>query len=227
MSARILLAEDEPAVRHYIQKALTKLGMSIQTVGSVQDAETALLTNEFDLLILDRILSDDDAIHRLSHFRTKYPNQRVLIVSGKNKPEDKIGGLDRGADDYLAKPFHIDELIARIRSLLRRNDHRFIRDHILRVGDLELNLESKNCKRKDSSIELSAQEFKLLYLFASHPKKIFSKEEILERLWDESFDPHSNVVEAAIKRLRSKINLKGMAPLIQSKRGVGYCFGEF
>lgn len=225
MSVRILLAEDEADIRDYISRNLKKMGMKVEAVETVDDTETALLTSQYDLLILDRILRNEDSLLRITAFRKRYPRQKILVLSGHTAIEDRVSGLNFGADDYLSKPFHLDELVARIRALVRRESEGYGSDDVLEFGDLKLNLSTQTLTRSGRNISLTSKEFRLLCVFMAHPKKIFSKDDLISRVWDKDFDIQSNVVEAAMARLRAKINTVGTPDLIHSKRGSGYWLG--
>jgi DNA-binding response OmpR family regulator len=226
MSFRILVAEDEPGILNFVKKGLLKAGMAVECVETVEGIETALMTHEFDLLVLDRMLRNQDSLTRLSEFRRQYPHQKVIVLSGKTEIEDRVVGLNRGADDYLSKPFHLEELIARIRALLRRENATFKSDDNIEFEDLRLDLSQQLLCKGDTVASLTHQEFKILNLLMAHPNKIFSKEELIERVWDSGLDAKSNIVEAAMSRLRQRINCLVDRDIIHSKKGAGYWLGR-
>jgi two-component system OmpR family response regulator len=211
---KILIAEDEP-------------GMVADDVGTVDDLLSALRTNDYETLILDRLLKGRDSLDHLPEVRRLSPQTKILVLSALSEVEDKVKGLTGGADDYLGKPFHVSELIARLRSLARRADTetRGAKDTTLAYDDLKIDLGTQRVFRGDRRIDLSGKEFRLLCTLARHPAQVFSKMDLLDQVWDMNHFPESNVVEVTIAGLRSKID-KGFKPLIHNRRGVGYWLGE-
>lgn len=228
MSLRVLLLEDEPKVARLIHQGLTASGFTVTITDQIVDFEAMLQTAEFDVLIMDRIVNKEDSLHSLPTIRRSYPKSKILILSALSETNDKIRGLDEGANDYLAKPFHVAELIARVRALGRQAIETQLQPQsmTLEYGDLKLNIESQEVYRSGLKIELTAREFKILSLLISRPKKLFSRSELLDRIWGLQFDPESNVVEVAMARLRAKLEMKDHPSLIQSKRGGGYWLGN-
>ncbi len=225
---KVLLAEDETKVRRFIKQALEAAAMIVDEVASLPDLLTALKTNRYDILVLDRLLERHDSLDILSVVRKDAPATPILILSALAEVEEKVRGLVEGADDYLSKPFHVSELIARVRSLTRRKD---LQGASLKGaswttgGDLTIDLEKQRVERQNKKIDLTGKEFRLLCLLARHPGRVFSKMELLNQVWDLNHYPESNVVEVTIASLRSKLD-KGFTPLLQSRRGVGYWLGE-
>lgn len=220
MAAKIILLEDEPRVQRFIQSGLEQTGMSVDCVNSIDDFESALLTHQYDVAILDRLIGIDDSIHHLPILKRKWPQMKVLVLSALSEVSERVHGLDTGADDYLGKPFHIDELISRIRALGRRDAKATsVKIHI---ADLVIDLETHKATRTSGAIDLTSKEWKLLLALASKPGKVFSRSELLQRAWNMNFDPGSNVVDVNISRLKKKINMAGLPPLVHSKRGGGY-----
>lgn len=224
-SMKILLAEDEPKVRLFVKQALEEAGMTVDAVATEEDLLTSLKTSLYDAVVLDRLLRGHDTLDSLSRIRHSSPRTKVLILSALAEVEEKVRGLTDGADDYLGKPFHVSELIARLRSILRRQPQRGEKDTLLAFEDLKIDLENQKVTRKGKKIDLTGKEFRLLSLLARQPGKVFSKMDLLDRVWDLNHFPESNVVEVTIASLRAKID-KGFSPLIQSRRGVGYWLGE-
>lgn len=224
---KILVIEDEKKVRNFIRQALSDAGMSADAVSSIQDALTAAKTASYDAIVLDRMLGGLDSLDSLADFRRTNPRAKILVLSALSEVEEKVKGLSRGADDYLGKPFHVSELIARLRALARREEStaRTAGDTKISHGDLKIDLETQRIFRGDKRIELTGKEFKTLCLMARHPGQIFSKSQLLDEVWDLNHFPESNVVEVTIANLRSKLD-KGFQPLIHSRRGAGYWFGE-
>ncbi len=227
MSIRVLVAEDEPKVQKFIKAGLEQSGMTVECVDSLDGVEQSLSSQAYEVLILDRLLKTQDSLYSIPRLRKMSSPPKILVLSALSEVEDRVSGLDYGADDYLAKPFHVSELVARIRTLARRSEtsKEEVRDSVLKSGDLQIRLDTQEVMRGQSSIQLTAKEFKILTLLARHPQKIFSKTELLDRIWGINFDPESNVVEVAMTRLRSKMNPEGSKPLIHTKRGGGYWLG--
>jgi DNA-binding response OmpR family regulator len=224
---KILIAEDEPKVRDFVKKAVQEAGMVADDVASVEDLLSAVRTNDYEALVLDRLLKGGDSLSHLPQIRNLKPQMKVLVLSALSEVEDKVKGLTGGADDYLGKPFHVSELIARLRSLARRSDSesRGGKDTTLVYDDLKIDLETQRVFRADKRVDLSGKEFRLLCSLARHPGKVFSKMDLLDQVWDMNHFPESNVVEVTIAGLRSKVD-KGFKPLIHNRRGVGYWLGD-
>jgi two-component system copper resistance phosphate regulon response regulator CusR len=224
---KILIAEDEPKVRDFVRRAAEEAGLVADDVATVDDLLAAVSTNSYQVLILDRLLKGRDSLDALPELRRIAPQTKILVLSALSEVEDKVKGLTEGADDYLGKPFHVAELIARLRSLARRTDTdvRAGKDTILAFDDVKIDLETQRVLRSGRRIDLSAKEFRLLCTLARHPGKVFSKMDLLDQVWDMNHFPESNVVEVTIAGLRAKID-KGFKPLIHNRRGVGYWLGE-
>jgi DNA-binding response OmpR family regulator len=228
---KVLIAEDEPKVRDFVKKAVQEAGMVADEVGTVDELLSAVRTNDYEALILDRLLKGRDALDYLAEVRRLRPQTKILVLSALSEVEDKVKGLTDGADDYMGKPFHVSELIARIRTLSRRTEAegRSGKDTTLAYDDLKIDLETqrvfRNNGRGDQRIDLSGKEFRLLCTLARNPGKVFSKMDLLDQVWDMNHFPESNVVEVTIAGLRGKVD-KGFKPLIHNRRGVGYWLGE-
>lgn len=224
MMARVLLAEDDPRVHAFLKTSLEEAGMVVQSVTQVVELKQALSEDSYDLLLLDRVLKGRDTAPELVSLRTQYPEMRMLVLSGLCELDHRVQVLDQGADDFLAKPFHVSELMARIRSLLRRQtlNHGVSVGRNIQLGDLLIDMDSQRVTRQGIPIELTFKEFKLLVILTTQPHKLFSRSELLSRVWDVHFDPESNVVDVTLGRLRKKLNPEGLPTLIHSKRGIGY-----
>lgn len=224
---RVLIAEDESKVRKFITEALKASGMVVDSVASLSELTVALKTGNYDAVVLDRMLEGQDSLDELPRIHKELPNTKVLILSALADVEDKVKGLTRGADDYLGKPFHVAELIARLRTLSRRTDQtaKGTSDSKIEYGDLAIDLSAQKVVRSGTKIELTGKEFRTLCVLAKNPGQVFSKTQLLDRVWDINHSPESNVVEVTIANLRSKLD-KNFKPLIHSKRGVGYWLGE-
>lgn len=224
MSIKVLLVEDEPRVQRFVKMGLEQAGMSVDCVSEIDEIEVSLQVHKFDVLVLDRLLHAHDTILILPRLRRLFPHQKIIILSALSEVEQRVEGLQRGADDYLGKPFHVEELVARIRNLARQSSSETVQasSNILEYKDLKVDLQSQRVFRNGSSIDLSAKEFRILATLMGAPTKVFSRAELLQKVWSMSFDPESNLVDVAVGRLKRKINLENLESLIHSKRGVGY-----
>lgn len=216
---RILLIEDEPKMTSYLRKGLTEASYTVYIADNGEDGLFLALNEEFDLVVLDVMLPGIDGLKVLKELR-KQKQTPVLLLTARDTVDDKVEGLEAGADDYLSKPFAYAELLARIRSLLRRAP-RAVKD-ILRIGDLEIDLIKRRVRRGEARLELTAQEFALLQLLAERQGEVLTRQFITSQIWDMNFDSDTNVVDAAVKRLRAKIDNSYGNKLLHTVRGMGY-----
>ncbi len=221
---RVLLIEDDKKISAALSKGLKAEGYAIDTAADGVKGEELAEINNYDLIILDIMLPKQDGWQTCADLRKQKILTPILMLTALDDVSDKIKGLDSGADDYLAKPFHFGELLARMRALLRRGNE--IKSAVLEKFGLTLDLNTHTAKREEKEIQLSTKEFALLELFMMNPNKILSRETISEHLWDMNFDPHSNVIESFVKFLRQKIDKDFDKPLIQTVRGSGYIFTD-
>jgi DNA-binding response OmpR family regulator len=214
----VLIVDDEPGIVAFVELGLTQEGIEVVTAGTMASGLTALRTGRPDLVIVDVGLPDGNGFELLASIRSE-SQVPVIMLTARGDVEDRVRGLDLGADDYVAKPFHFAELMARIRAHLRRRatETEGTPEPILRVADLSLDPRTRLVFRGDRSIELTAREFELLELFLREPGRVFSKESILDRLWGYAFD--DNLVEVYVGYLRRKL---GEPPVIETLRGAGY-----
>lgn len=224
---KVLVVEDERKVRNFIVQALAGEGMVPDEAQTVEELMASVSTSEYDLIVLDRLLDSRDSIDSIPEIRRLNPNARILVLSALSEINEKVRGLSGGADDYLGKPFHVAELVARLRALARRGEGGGVkaRDTQIAFADLRIDLETQRVFRGESRIDLTGKEFKILCLLARHPGRVFSKAKILDEAWEMNHSPESNVVEVTIANLRAKID-RGRSPLINSRRGAGYWLGE-
>lgn len=221
-SMRILLVEDEPRMARFIAKGLREQSFAVDLA---EDGEAALLQmaiNSYDLVLLDVMLPHKDGLAVCQELRAQSIQTPVLMLTARDAVDDRVAGLDAGADDYLIKPFDFKELLARVRALLRRAER--VRPDVLQCADLTLNLAAHTATRGGRQIELTTKEYGLLEYFMLHAGRLLSREEIAEHVWDENFDPFSNVIDVYVRRLRKKID-EGFSPvLLHTRRGAGYLF---
>lgn len=221
---RLLLVEDEKKVASHIKKGLIAEGYAVDVVENGQDVYSMVKTYKYDLIILDIMLPVKDGINVLKELRADKLDTPIIFLTAKNSTEEKVRGLDLGADDYLTKPFEFEELCARIRAILRR--HESVKTTSLSIADLELNLVTHEVKRAGQKIELTQKEYTLLEYFLYNKGKILTRTMIIEHVWDQDFDSFTNVVDVFINHLRSKIDQPFNKKLIHTVRGFGYVLRE-
>ncbi|MEI8289925.1 MAG: response regulator transcription factor [Verrucomicrobiota bacterium] len=221
---RILVVEDEKKTASFIRKALQAEGFAVDVCGNGNDALTAAGGTPFDALVLDIMLPGRDGLSVLSQLRERGNKTPVLLLSARGEVNERVLGLNAGADDYLPKPFIIAELVARVRALGRRAGEN--KSATLRLGDLTLDTVSHRAQRGGKTFELTAREFRLLEFLMRSPGRICGRMSIIEKVWDYDFDPGTNLVDVYIKRLREKID-DGFEPkLLHTVRGIGYVLKE-
>jgi DNA-binding response OmpR family regulator len=217
---RILVVEDEPKVAEVVVDALRETGLDVDSVSTGTAALERLLEAKYDLLVLDLMLPDQDGLEVCKRVRVLGLSLPILILSARHRVDDRVRGLDAGADDYLTKPFDAIELQARVRALLRRPSEATLTPLV--VGDLELNLVSRQVKRGARKIELTPKEFALLEFLMRNVGHAVTRSMITEQVWGLSWDPLTNVIEVFINHLRKKIEADDEPRLVHSIRGVGY-----
>ena len=221
---RVLVVEDQKKTASFIRRALLAEGFAVDVA---EDGETALVLageTPFDAIVLDIMLPGRDGLSVLRLLRERRITTPVLLLSARGEVNERVTGLNAGADDYLPKPFALDELLARVRALARRGTEQAA--SILRVADLTLDTVSRTARRAGTLIELSAREFRLLELLMRTPGRVCSRMMILEKVWDYSFDPGTNVIEVYVSRLRDKLDAGHSQKLLHTLRGVGYVLKE-
>ena len=216
---RILVVEDEPKAGDYLRKGLTESGFVVDLARTGVDGRHLALNDDYDLIVLDVTLPEIDGWSVLKHIR-QVKQTPVVMLTAKDQVDDRVKGLELGADDYLVKPFAFVELLARVRSVLRRGARR--ESDVLQIGDLEIDALKRRVMRGGDRIDLTAKEYSLLYLLALHPGEVQARSVIASRVWDMNFDSDTNVVDVAIRRLRAKIDEPYPTKLIHTVRGVGY-----
>jgi len=217
---RLLLVEDDPRIAHFVAKGLKEQAYAVDVVANGNDALYQVEINDYDVVILDVMIPGLDGFATCRAIRSAGRRMAILMLTARDATEDRIRGLDSGADDYLTKPFEFGELLARLRALLRRPSE--LRAPQIVVGDLVLDTASQTAKRGARSIPLTAKEYALLEFLARNAGRVVGRSEIAEHVWDESFDPFSNLIEVYVNRLRRKIDEGAAKPLLQTRRGSGY-----
>jgi len=219
----VLVVEDDPHVARFLQRVLGQAGYSVELARDGAEASDSARLTSYDLLVLDVILPSIDGFEMCRALRERGVTSRVLMVTGQTSISDKIKGLDCGADDYLVKPFDVDELLARVRALLRRPA---AAPAVLKVGDLELDPAARRVCRNGRTIPLSTTEYNLLEYLVRNANRVLTRSMILSHVWRHDFEGNDNVLDVYISYLRSKID-KGQAyPLIHTMRGCGYRLGQ-
>ncbi|NMF65710.1 response regulator transcription factor [Brasilonema octagenarum] len=218
---RVLIVEDEPGIAQFISQGLKEAGYATDIATDGQEGLNYALAAEYDIIVLDIMLPQMDGLQVLRKLRSQGLKTPVLLLTARDAVEDRVRGLDAGADDYLFKPFALSELLARLRALLRRPPMQ--QDTILRVGDLEMDVATREVRRAGKSINLSPREFTLLQYLMRHPRQVLTRTQITEHTWNFDFYENSNVIDVYIGYLRRKIDHGFDKPLLHTVRGVGYC----
>ena len=217
---RILLVEDEPRVAGFIAKGLREQTYAVDVAPNGEEALYLASVNEYDLVVLDVLLPLKDGHAVCRELRGSGSRVPILMLTARDSVDDRVSGLDSGADDYLTKPFDFKELLARLRALARRSVA--LRPGVIRVADLSLDTASHQARRAGRPVSLTAKEYALLEYLMLNEGRVVGREQIAQHVWDESFDPFSNVIDVYIRRLRAKLDLSGAMPLIHTRRGEGY-----
>lgn len=221
---RILVVEDEAGVAGFIEQGLKETGYTVDVARNGTDGLEYALAYEYDAIVLDIMLPKMNGLDVLKEIRTRRVKSPVLLLTARDSVDDRVHGLNIGADDYLVKPFAFPELLARIRALLRRPPLQV--DGNLQLGDLEMDIPKREVHRAGKSIELSPREFALLELLLRHPNQVLSRTQILEHVWNFDFYSDTNVVDVYIGYLRRKLDREFEPPLIHTVRGVGFRLSE-
>jgi DNA-binding response OmpR family regulator len=219
---RVLIVEDEAAIVRMLERGLAAHGYQCVSAGNGEDGVRMANDEAVDLVLLDIMLPGLDGQGVLKRIRATRPGLPVLMLTARDDLPNKIGALDGGADDYMTKPFAFEELVARIRALIRRADQP--QASRLEAGDLQMDLLSHRAWRAEKQIDLSSREFALLEYFMRHPGQVLSRQQILSAIWDYAFDPGSNVVDVYVRYLRRKLDRRNEPSTISTIRGAGYRF---
>ncbi|MFF9149425.1 response regulator transcription factor [Streptomyces sp. NPDC055051] len=221
-AVRVLVVDDEASLSELLSMALRYEGWQVRSAGDGAGALRAVREFRPDVVILDIMLPDVDGLSLLGSIRRELPEVPVLFLTAKDAVEDRIAGLTAGGDDYVTKPFSLEEVVARLRGLIRRSGAAQARsESLLTVGDLTLDEDSHEVTRGGTSIHLTATEFELLRYLMRNPRRVLSKAQILDRVWSYDFGGQANVVELYISYLRRKLDA-GRSPMIHTRRGAGY-----
>jgi two-component system, OmpR family, copper resistance phosphate regulon response regulator CusR len=220
---KILVVEDEVKLAEYLRKGLTEEGFVVDVTHNGIDGLHFAIESQYDVVVLDRMLPGIDGLGVLAALRRSKPTP-VLMLTALSRVEDRVNGLQSGADDYLVKPFAFSELVARIQVLARRftSGQALAQASVLKLADLDLDLLRRKATRAGQRLDLTAKEFNLLTLLLRRQGEVLSRTEIAEQVWDMNFDSETNVIEVAIRRLRSKLDLPFDRPLLHTMRGMGY-----
>jgi two-component system copper resistance phosphate regulon response regulator CusR len=219
---RLLLVEDNPKVASFVARGLREQSFAVDEVASGEDALDQIAINPYDLIVLDLGLQGAiDGMEVCRRLRASGSRVLILMLTARDATADRIAGLDAGADDYLAKPFAFGELVARVRALLRRGQ--VATPSVLEVGDLRVDTSAQRVERGGRAIELTTKEYALLEFFARNAGRVIGRGEISEHVWDENFDPISNLIEVYVQRLRRKL---GAPAMLHTRRGAGYVLRE-
>ncbi len=220
---RLLLVEDDARIARFVAKGLREQAYAVDVAGTGDDALYQAAINTYDLVILDVMIPGRDGFGVCRELRKSGQRVPILMLTARDAVEDRIAGLDHGADDYLTKPFEFRELLARLRALLRRSGE--LRPAKITVADLVLDTAAQSVSRAGRSVTLTAKEYALLEYLARNAGRVVGRAEIAEHVWDETFDPFSNLIEVYVNRVRRKIDADSNKPLLHTRRGAGYVFG--
>ena len=212
--------EDESRVANFVAKGLREQTYAVDVARDGEEALYQASVNEYDLVVLDVLLPIKDGHAVCRELRASGFRAPILMLTARDSIDDRVAGLDSGADDYLTKPFDFKELLARLRALARRSSS--LRPAVIRVADLSLDTASHQATRAGRAVSLTAKEYALLEFLMLNEGRVVGREQIAQHVWDESFDPFSNVIDVYIRRLRSKLDASGAVPLIHTRRGEGY-----
>lgn len=220
----MLVVEDQERIASFIGKGLKEQGFVVDVVRDGDEGYALALTEPYDAIVLDVMLPGRDGLSILRNLRKKGNAVPVILLTARSELDERLEGLNLGADDYMTKPFYIEELIARLHTVVRRTAG--VASHLLRIGDLTMNRVTRVVTRGDEEIPLSVREFSLLEFLMRSPGRVLSRTQICEHVWNYSFDPDTNLVDVYIQRIRKKIDRDHPEKLIETVRGVGYRIGK-
>lgn len=221
---KVLIVEDEPKTATFVKRGFTEEGFVVDIAVDGVDGHHLALTGNYDVIVLDVMLPKMDGWRVLKEIRSNLPHQPVILLTALDDVTHRVKGLELGADDYLVKPFAFSELHARVRNILRRSPARHT--DLLHIADLDMDLLRHKVSRAGKSLDLAPQEYRLLEYLLQHPSEVLTRTRLAEQIWDINFDGDSNVIDAAVRRLRRKVDDPSDQKLIHTLRGVGYVLEE-
>ncbi len=223
-NVKVLIVDDEPNIRDLLSTSLRFAGFSVHAVANGADAVTAAEKGNPDIILLDVMLPDMNGFSVTKKIRSMGINAPVLFLTARDETEDKITGLTVGGDDYMTKPFSLDEIVARINAILRRTKAAEVEESVLEVGEIRINQDAHEVFVNNEVVDLSPTEYKLLRFLMSTPNRVLTKAQILDHVWEYDFNGEMGIVESYVSYLRKKLDPLTSEPLIQTKRGVGYMY---
>ena len=223
-NVKVLIVDDEPNIRDLLSTSLRFAGFSVHAVANGTDAVNAAEKGAPDIILLDVMLPDMNGFSVTKKLRSMGINAPVLFLTARDETEDKITGLTVGGDDYMTKPFSLDEIVARINAILRRTKAAEVEESVLEVGEIKINQDAHDVFVNGTLVELSPTEYKLLRFLMSNPNRVLTKAQILDHVWEYDFNGEMGIVESYVSYLRRKLDPLTTEPLIQTKRGVGYMY---
>jgi DNA-binding response OmpR family regulator len=217
---KVLVVEDDRKIASFVKKGLREEGLVVDSCADGDEGFFQATTQAYDVIVLDIMLPGRDGLSILRGLREQKITVPVILLTARSALQERVEGLNLGADDYLSKPFYMEELVARIHAVTRRATGDQL--SLMRAGHLTINLLTREVSLGKEKVELTAREFNLLELLMRSPGRVFTRTQILEHVWGYDFDPQTNVVDVYVRRLRSKVDVKPNTPLIETVRGVGY-----
>ncbi len=221
---RILVLEDEKKIASFIKKGLDEQGYVSDITYDGNEAYHMASTYQYDALILDIMVPGRDGLSILNQLRSKNSSVPIIIITARTELNERLEGLNLGADDYISKPFYVEELIARLRNVLRRASNSAV--NVLSICDLSIDISSRKVSRNNKPIMLTLREYSLLEYLMRSPGRVFTRTQIVEHVWESFFDSGTNLVDVYIRRLREKVDLPFNKKLLHTVRGIGYCLKE-
>jgi two-component system OmpR family response regulator len=223
-NVKVLIVDDEPNIRDLLSTSLRFAGFSVHAVGNGADAVNAAEKGAPDIILLDVMLPDMNGFSVTKKLRSMGINAPVLFLTARDETADKVTGLTVGGDDYMTKPFSLDEIVARINAILRRTKQVETEESVLEVGEIKINQDAHEVFANGQAVDLSPTEYKLLRFLISNPNRVLTKAQILDHVWEYDFNGEMGIVESYVSYLRKKLDTITSEPLIQTKRGVGYMY---
>ena len=223
-NVKVLIVDDEPNIRDLLSTSLRFAGFSVHAVGNGADAVNAAEKGAPDIILLDVMLPDMNGFSVTKKLRSMGINAPVLFLTARDETADKVTGLTVGGDDYMTKPFSLDEIVARINAILRRTKQIETEESVLEVGEIKINQDAHEVFANGQVVDLSPTEYKLLRFLISNPNRVLTKAQILDHVWEYDFNGEMGIVESYVSYLRKKLDPITSEPLIQTKRGVGYMY---